>query len=74
MVDYPDVQMREKAANSAVAVCSMSRGMASAGSSGGFAGHTRGGLGVQTACIDVHTAHFITTKAMKEGLSKSERI
>jgi len=74
MVDYPNVQMRERAVNSAVAVCSTSGGMVSAGSSGGFAGHTRGGLGVQTACIDVHTAHFITTKAIKEGSSKSERI
>jgi len=66
--------MRKGAANSMVAVCSASGGMASMGGSGSFAGHTRGGLGVQTTCIDVHIAHFITTKAIKRGSSKSEWI
>jgi len=33
----------------------------------------KGGLGVQTTCIDVHITCFITTKAIKKRLSKSER-
>ena len=66
--------MRERAANSTAAVCNTSEGMASMGGSGSFAGHTRGGLGVQTTYIDVHITCFITTKAIKKGLSKSERI
>ena len=56
------------------AVCSVSGGMASVGGSDSFAGHTRGGSGVQTTCIDVHITHFITTKAIKKRLSESERI
>src|SRR6267142_3740208 len=69
-----NVQMRERAASSVAAVCGTSGRVASTGGSSGFAGHTRGGSGVQTDCIDVHIAHFITTKAIKRGSSKSEEI
>jgi len=66
--------MRERAASSVVAVCGTSGRVASTGSSSGFAGHTRGDSGVQTTCIDVHIAHFITTKTIKRRLSKIEGI
>jgi len=66
--------MRERAASSMVAVCSASGRVASMGGSSSFAGHTREGSGVQTDCIDMHIAHFITTKAIKRGSSKSEEI
>jgi len=66
--------VRERAANRAVAVCSTSRGVISTGSSWDFAWHTGGVVGVQTTCIDMHIACFITTKAIKRGSSKSERI
>jgi len=54
-----NVQMRGRAASSVAAVCGTSREMASASSSDGFAGHTRGALECRPIVIDMHIAHFV---------------
>ena len=51
--------MRERAANSMVAVCSASGKMAGAGGFGSFAGHTRGVWECRQLVIDVHIARFV---------------
>jgi len=54
-----NVQMRERAVSSTVAVCSTSRRVASVGSSSSFAGHTRGIWECRQIVIDMHIARFV---------------